>query len=226
MAGPRGLVIAIDGVIGSGKSTAARGVAQALSYRHLDTGAMYRAVALRATARDLRPDDHDGLVLLLKSLQIELTPLDEGGRILVDGEDVSDAIRLPEITRCVGSYADRPEVRERLVEHQRSLGAEGGVVAEGRDMSCVVFPQADLKIKMLADLEERAHRRHLEYIARGIDISLEQVRVDIQTRDQEDEQRDYGADGLPLDIVEVSTDGLDAAAVTARIVELARERGA
>ena len=117
MAGPRGLVIAIDGVIGSGKSTAARGVAQALSYRHLDTGAMYRAVALRATARDLRPDDHDGLVLLLKSLQIELTPLDEGGRILVDGEDVSDAIRLPEITRCVGSYADRPEPKDAQLFH-------------------------------------------------------------------------------------------------------------
>ncbi len=226
MAGPAGLVIAIDGVIGSGKSTAARGVAQALSYRHLDTGAMYRAVALKATARDLSPDDHDGLVDLLQGMQIELTPLDAGGRILVNREDVSDAIRLPQITRCVGSYADRPEVRARLIEHQRMMGADGGVVAEGRDMSSVVFPQADLKIRMLADLTERAHRRHLEYTARGIDISLEQVQLDIQTRDQEDEQRDYGADGPPRDIVEVSTDGLDAAAVTARLVELARERGA
>lgn len=226
MAGPAGLVIAIDGVISSGKSTAARGVAQSLSYRHLDTGAMYRAVALSATTRNLAPEDHEGLTNLLQHLSIELTPLDEGGRILVDGVDVSDAIRRPEITRCVGSYADRPEVRQRLVSYQQRLGAEGGVVAEGRDMSTVVFPDADLKIRMLADLEERTQRRHLEFLSRGIDISLDQVRQDIRTRDREDEERDYGAAGPPQDVVEVSTDGLDAAAVVAHIVELARQRGA
>ncbi|MEE3265092.1 MAG: (d)CMP kinase, partial [Candidatus Latescibacterota bacterium] len=111
MPGPGGLVIAIDGVIGAGKSTTARGVAIALHYRHLDTGAMYRAVALAATAADVAPSDHEKLSSLLSELQIELTPLDKGRRVLLNGEDVSADIRRPEITRCVGSYADRPVVR-------------------------------------------------------------------------------------------------------------------
>ena len=226
MPGPGGLVIAIDGVIGAGKSTAARGVAIALHYRHLDTGAMYRAVALAATAADVAPSDHEKLSSLLGELQIELTPLDKGRRVLLNGEDVSADIRRPEITRCVGSYADRPVVRHQLVEVQRSMGAEGGIVAEGRDMSTVVFPGADLKIRMLAELEERARRRHEEFVAGGVDITLDQVRTDIRTRDREDEERDYGADGPPLDVVEVRTDGLSIETVIEQIVELARLRGA
>ena len=226
MPGPGGLVIAIDGVIGAGKSTAARGVAIALHYRHLDTGAMYRAVALAATAADVAPSDHEKLSSLLGELQIELTPLDKGRRVLLNGEDVSADIRRPEITRCVGSYADRPVVRQQLVKVQRSMGAEGGIVAEGRDMSTVVFPGADLKIRMLAELEERARRRHEEFVAGGVDITLDQVRTDIRTRDREDEERDYGADGPPLDVVEVRTDGLSIETVIEQIVELARLRGA
>jgi cytidylate kinase len=226
VAGPLGLVIAIDGVIGAGKSTAARGVAQALHYRHLDTGAMYRAVALCGMRQDVSPDDHQGLGRLLDQLKIQLTPQDEGGRILLNDEDVSDAIRRPEITRVVGSYADRPDVRQRLRESQRSMGAEGGIVAEGRDMSTVVFPTADLKIRMLAELEERARRRHEEFMAGGVEISLEQVRQDINTRDLEDEQRDYGAQGPPVDVTDVLTDGLSIDDVVGQIVTLARQRGA
>ncbi|MEE3338066.1 MAG: (d)CMP kinase [Candidatus Latescibacterota bacterium] len=226
MPGPGGLVIAIDGVIGAGKSTTARGVAIALHYRHLDTGAMYRAVALAATAAEVAPSDHEKLSSLLGELEIELTPLDKGRRVLLNGEDVSADIRRPEITRCVGSYADRAVVRQQLVEIQRSMGAEGGIIAEGRDMSTVVFPGADLKIRMLAELEERTRRRHEEFVAGGVDITLDQVRTDIRTRDQEDEERDYGADGPPLDVVEVRTDGLSIETVIEQIVELARLRGA
>ncbi len=224
--GVRRLVIAIDGVGGAGKSATARGAAAALGYRHLDTGAMYRAVALAATRRSISADNAQGLVTLLRDLRIELTPLDQGGRILLNEEDVSDDIRQPEITRCVGSFADRPEVRASLVEYQRSMGAEGGIVAEGRDMSTVVFPEADLKIRMIAELEERSRRRHAEFQQRQVDISLSQVRQDIRTRDAEDAQRDYGALGPPVDVIDVQTDGLSIESVIDHIVALARQHGA
>ena len=225
MPGPRGLIVAIDGVVGAGKSTVARGVARDLGYRHLDTGAMYRAVAYTATCRGVAPADDAGLAGLLEGLQLDLEPAAEGGRIRVDGDDVSDAIRSPEVSRVVGSYADRPIVRRALVGQQQQAGTLGGVVAEGRDMTTVVFPGADLKIRMVADLDERARRRHLEFAGKGVDIAFEQVRADIERRDREDAERDYGA-GDASGCVELDTTGLSAEEVIARIVALARQRGA
>jgi cytidylate kinase len=226
MAGSRGLIVAIDGVIGAGKSTVARAVAAALGYRHLDTGAMYRAVALHASRRGIRPDDSDQLLALLDGLRLELAPDEgEGGRISVDGEDVSAAIRSPEVSRVVGSYADIPAVRRALVQQQQQMGELGGVVAEGRDMTSVVFPTADLKIYMIADLDERARRRHQEFTDTGVKISFEQVRADIERRDAQDAVRDYGGEGAS-DFVELDTTGLDVAAVVKQIISLALERGA
>ena len=225
MAGPRGLIVAIDGVIGAGKSTVARGVAAALGYRHLDTGAMYRAVALSARRLGIEPRDADRLQSLLDGLRLDLEPEDEGGRIRVDGTDVSDAIRSPEVSRVVGSYADIPAVRRALVRQQQSAGHLGGVVAEGRDVTSVVFPYADLKIYMVADLEERARRRHLEFQRQDVAISLEQVRSDIEQRDREDAVRDYGGEDAS-DPVEVDTTGLDIASVVAQIISLAQQLGA
>lgn len=224
--GRRGLVVAIDGVIGAGKSTAARGVAAALGYRHLDTGAMYRAVALSALRRGIAADAAAGLARLLAQLAIDLEWEGAAGRIRVDGEDVSDAIRSPEVSRAVGSFADVPAVRRALVARQRAMGAAGGLVAEGRDVAAVVFPGADLKIRMTADLDERARRRHVEFLARGIDISRDRVRDDIRARDREDAERDYGAEADASAAVEVDTSGLTAAQVVSRIVALARARGA
>ena len=208
MAGPRGLIVAIDGVIGAGKSTVARGVAAALGYRHLDTGAMYRAVALSARRLGIEPRDADRLQSLLDGLRLDLEPEDEGGRIRVDGTD-----------------ADIPAVRRALVRQQQSAGHLGGVVAEGRDVTSVVFPDADLKIYMVADLEERARRRHLEFQRQDVDITLEQVRSDIEQRDREDAVRDYGGEDAS-DPVEVDTTGLDIASVVAQIISLAQQRGA
>lgn len=226
MASQPGIIVAIDGVIGAGKSTAARGVAAALGYRHLDTGAMYRTVALAATRRGISPAAVDELQALVTSLRIELQSEATGGGICVDGEDVSAAIRSPEVSRAVGAYADVPVVRRALVERQQALGARGGVVAEGRDITTVVFPQAELKIRMVADLDERASRRHREFVDQGVDITLARVREDIRRRDREDAIRDYGVDGASTDAVEVDTDGLSAADVVAHIVALARARGA
>ena len=226
MAGSRGLIVAIDGVIGAGKSTVARAVAADLGYRHLDTGAMYRAVALRASRQGIRPDDSDQLLALLDALRLDLAPDEgEGGRISVDGEDVSEAIRSPEVSRVVGSYADIPAVRRALVQQQQQMGELGGIVAEGRDMTNVVFPTADLKIYMIADLDERARRRHREFTDTGVVISVEQVRADIERRDTEDAVRDYGGEGAS-DFVELDTTGLDVTAVVKQIISLALERGA
>ena len=220
----RGLVIAIDGTVGAGKTTTARRVAARLGYRHLDTGAMYRAVALAATRRRVEPEDEDALEALLATSTIDLDS--DRGRVLLDGQDVSEAIRRPDITRRAGAYADMPLVRRSLVAQQQRLGRGGGVVAEGRDMAAVVFPNAELKIALVADLDERAGRRHGELTAKGVCITLEQVRSDIQTRDREDAARDYGGTSAAAEIVEIDTTRMTLADQVDRVVALARQRGA
>ena len=226
MAGTRGLTIAIDGLVGSGKTATARLVAEKLGYRHLDTGAMYRAVTLAAARRNVAADDLQKLASLLAEIDIALESRQRGGRVLLDGEDVSDAIRRPEVTRRIGPYADAPLVRRALVAQQQRMGAQGGVVAEGRDTGTVVFPDADLKIRMVAALAERARRRYRELIAKGVSISLEEVTADIRRRDCEDAERDYGDSGPPEDSVEVDTTGMTLEEQVDHIVALARRRGA
>ena len=223
---PKGLIIAIDGVVGSGKTTTARLVAEKLGYRHVDTGAMYRAVTLAAMRQDVAADDSEALASLLATIDIALEPQNQGGRVLLNGEDVSAAIRRPEVTRKVGAYADVPLVRRALVTQQQRMGVEGGVVAEGRDTSTVVFPDAELKIRMVAALEERARRRHRELIEKGVSLSLQKVAADIGKRDREDAVRDYGTSSFPEDVVEVDTTGMTLQEQVDQIVALARRHSA
>lgn len=228
MPGPEGIIIAIDGVVGAGKSSTARGVAAAIGYRHLDTGAMYRAVTLAAMRENIQAEDAEALSRVLRDMRIELEAEERGGRVFLNGDDVSDEIRRPEVARRVGAYADVAQVRRALVERQRSMGAEGGVVADGRDVGTVIFPAADLKIRLTADPEERAHRRYRELIEKGVSTTLEQVRSDIGTRDQEDCTRDYlvpgvdvesGADaGNEVGVRHLDTTGLTLDQVVDRIV--------
>lgn len=220
----RGIVIAIDGTSGAGKTTTARGVAERLGYRHLDTGAMYRAVALAATRRGVPPEDPAALEDLLAASTIDLAS--GRRRVLLNGQDVSEAIRQPEITRRASAYADVPLVRRALVAQQQRWGQEGGVVAEGRDIAAVVFPEAELKIALLANLAERTRRRHRELTANGVGITLEQVRADIQRRDQEDAARDYGGTSVAAEIVELDTTRMTLAEQVECVVALARQRGA
>ena len=223
---PNGLIIAIDGVVGSGKTATARLVAEKLEYRHLDTGAMYRAVTLAATRRGVAATDTEELANLLATVEISL-PLRtaEGlpGRVLLNDEDVTEAIRRPEVTRQIGAYADLPLVRRALIAQQQQMGVEGGVVAEGRDTGTVVFPDAELKVRMVA---ARARRRHRELIAKGVSLSFDEVLADVDRRDREDAQRDYGVDGIPADSVEVDTTDMTLEQQVDHIVDLARQRGA
>ena len=213
----RGLVIAIDGVVGAGKTATARRVAAELGYRHLDTGAMYRAVTLAARRAGVGPEDA-ALEGLLAGLRIELRP---GGAVLLGAEDVSDAIRDPEISRRVGAYADRPSVRRALIDQQRSIGADGGVVGEGRDVGSVVFPDADLKVLLTADLSERVRRRHAELLGKGVDTAPDEVEADIRRRDAEDARRDYGAPP-PADLRRLDTTDLTLEEQVGRVVAWAR----
>ena len=222
----KGLTIAIDGVVGVGKTTTARLVAAALGYRHIDTGAMYRAVALAAMRRDIAADQQEALAGLLENLRIELEPRGEGNGVLLNGEDISAAIRRPEVTRRVGPFADAPTVRRALIAQQRELGDQGGVVAEGRDIGSVVFPEAELKVLMVAGLEERARRRHRELNEKGVNLSLEQVISTIRARDRADSARDYGAEHNPDETVQLDTTYLSLEEQVDHIVCWARQRGA
>ena len=219
----RKLVIAIDGVVGAGKSTTARRVADELGYRHLDTGAMYRAVTLAALRDGVAASDERGLADLLAVLKIELEPQNLGGRIRLNGEDVSNEIRTPKVSRGVGPYADVPLVRRALVSRQQAMGAGGGVVADGRDIGYVVFPDADLKVLLTADLGTRSERRYQELTKKGVNTSRAEVEEDIRIRDRADSARDYGGERDAEKTRVLDTTSLTIDEQVARIVSWARE---
>lgn len=190
---PRRPVVAIDGPTAAGKSTVARGVARRLGLLYVNTGAMYRSVAIAALRRRVDLGDADAVTRLADSIVIELRPAATGGelgnRVLVDGEDVTEAIRTPEASDGASRVSVIPGVRTAMVARQRAMGADGGVVMEGRDIGTVVFPDADVKVFLKASLEARARRRHAELLARGQVVDLEEVRRTEAERDRRDETR-------------------------------------
>ncbi|HTA16575.1 MAG TPA: (d)CMP kinase [bacterium] len=191
--GTKGLVIAIDGPAGSGKSTVAKALARRLGYLYIDTGAMYRCVTLAAKRQNADFGDASALAAVAKAVHIDLKPAEAGLKVFLDGEEVDNQIRTPEISKLTSqATANSAGVREALVERQRQLGKAGGVVMEGRDIGTVVFPKADLKIYFDVSVDERARRRVLDYQMRGIPFVAEQVRSDIERRDQEDRNRPIG----------------------------------
>jgi cytidylate kinase len=210
------MVIAIDGPAGAGKSTVARGVAAALGFTYLDSGAMYRSVALAATERGTDLDDGEALGALAHALTIGL----DGGRVSLDGEDVSGRIRTPEVTAAASRVSVHPQVREALVAQQRSLIDAGRYVAEGRDIGTVVSPEAPLKVFLTASEEERARRR-----ARESGEGEAAVLASQRDRDGRDRDREHGALRAAEDAVELDTTGSPIDEVVERVVKLARERG-
>jgi cytidylate kinase len=210
------MVIAIDGPAGAGKSTVARAVAAELGFTYLDSGAMYRCVALAAREAGVDPDDGAALGPLAAGLEIDF----DGRRVLLGGRDVSDPIRRPEVTADASRVSVHPAVREAMVARQRALIAAGDYVAEGRDIGTVVSPEAPLKVFLTASDEERARRRAAET---GEDVAS--VLAAQRRRDARDTEREHGALRAAPDAVELDTTGLSLEEVVGQVVGLARERG-
>jgi cytidylate kinase len=214
------MIVTIDGPAGAGKSSAARGLARRLGFRFLDTGAMYRAVTLAARERGLDLANPERLNELVHTIRVELA----GDRVLLDGRDVTDAIRKFDIAAATHFAADNPVVRAQLVVWQRAAAEGADVVTEGRDQGTVVFPHAECKIFLTADENERARRRHRDLAARGEDIPFDEVLANQQLRDLRDASRAVGALVKADDAIEVSTDGLSQDEVIARLEQIVRSR--
>ncbi len=198
------MIVTIDGPAGAGKSSVARALARRLGYRFLDTGAMYRAVTLAAQRQGVEWNDTSTLAQLARDLPIRF----EGERVLLNGQDVSSAIRASDVTSAVRHVADQPQVREHLVDMQRRLAAGQDIVTEGRDQGTVAFPDADCKLFLTASREERARRRHADLRNQGEQADVDAVLLQQDRRDDQDATREVGALIAADDAHVVVTDGM------------------
>jgi CMP/dCMP kinase len=218
------LIIAIDGPSGAGKSTISKLLAQRLDYIHLDTGAMYRCVALAARTQGIDPGDQERLGILAQQLRIEFVHTPAGDLVFLDGKDVSTAIRTPEVSLLTSKVSAAPQVRAALVALQRRLGESGGVVLEGRDIGTVVFPRAQVKFFLSATTAERGQRRYDELIAKGVKVSLQQTISEVVARDAADSEREYAPLLQADDAVVIDSTNLSIDEVLVTMVNVVRMR--
>ena len=198
------LTIAIDGPAGSGKSTVARLVAERLGLLYLDSGAMYRAVTVLAIQNEVETNIPK-LIELVKTSRINFE--DNGKKILLNSDDVSVQIRTPEVNNLVADIAKVPEIRHEIVKHQQKIGEEGSIIAEGRDLTTIVFPDADFKFYLDASVKERAKRRFAELQTQNVDTTLESVEAEIRARDEKDMSREHSPLQAAKDAIHIDTTG-------------------
>ena len=213
-------IVAIDGPAASGKSTTARLVAERLGYRWVDTGAMYRALALKVVREKIKPWEEGRLREMLGRTEVRLEEGDGGLRVLLDGEDVTDLVRSPEVTRAVSWVCALPFVREAMVQLQRRMAAGGGVVMEGRDIGTVVVHDSEVKVFLDADVRQIARRRWRELREKGMDASLEDVERELEERDRKDSAREHSPLRRAPDAILVDTTNLSVEEQVERIVRM------
>ncbi|GGE56093.1 (d)CMP kinase [Priestia taiwanensis] len=197
--------IAIDGPAASGKSTVAKVIAKRLGYLYIDTGAMYRALTYKALENNVDVENESALMHLLEETDMQLKHGEDGQLMFVDGEDVSEAIRSPKVTNSVSHVAKHGLIREDMVKRQREFSLNGGVIMDGRDIGTHVLPHAEVKIFMLASVEERAQRRHLENMQKGFPSDFEKLKEEIALRDKIDSEREVAPLKKADDAIEFDT---------------------
>jgi len=215
------MIIAIDGPAGSGKSTVAKILARRLGFLYIDTGAMYRAFTLKVIKKGLDFRDKESINRLLKDTKIELVEdKDKNLKVLLDGEDVSDQIRLPQVSEKIFYVADDPQVRKIMVAWQREMGKKRDCVIEGRDTTTVIFPDADIKIYLDADFKVRVKRRYKDFLEKNVKISLQEVEKKLRQRDEKDFSRPVGALKRVEDAVYIDSTNLSIEEVCGKILSL------
>ncbi|HEY1370937.1 MAG TPA: (d)CMP kinase [Candidatus Binatia bacterium] len=213
------IIVAIDGPAGAGKSTVAKRLAKTLGYTYMDTGAMYRAFALKAARDAIELENEGALRASLAATNIELHEGARGPEVVLDGRDVAGEIRTPELSQAASKVSALKPVRERMVELQRAMGARGGIVAEGRDIGTVVFPKAEVKVFLTAGSGERARRRFAELKGNGKEVTLEGTVAEMEQRDRRDREREHAPLRQAEDAIGIDSTGMTVDEVVEQIMK-------